>query len=118
MERQEGTQPGVSAQDPVIKGPVHIFCTLFFFFGDLANHHITSKLIQLFQFEQLFIKCSTQKKQTSSTSKYIKFQEGEDLIKQVCPPILGSQLVKILQRGSHLKTWKYHHLLSFAHFLL
>lgn len=49
----------------------------------LANHQITSMLIQLLQFKQLFIKCSTQRQQTSFTSKYIKFHQGKDLSKQL-----------------------------------
>ena len=49
----------------------------------MANHHFTSKCIQLLQFKQLLVKCSSQRRQTSFTSKYIKLHQEQDLSKQV-----------------------------------
>ena len=81
----------------------HFLSALFFvvfFFRDLANHHVTSKCIQLLQFKQLFIKRSSQR-QTSSTSKYITFHQDKIRANRLSSPLSGSE-----QRSQQAPRWR------------
>lgn len=117
---------------------LNISCT---FFGSLANHHVTSKLIQLLQFKQLFIKCSTQKtaniihfkihktapgKRAEQTGTLLSKSEqtaphtwlqGKDYRTRICSSLgleLGTSWPPQTGRRNHLKIWESHYLLLFA----